>query len=312
MIMARVLSLVGRISPVFSLFLNQLRFSGVRAGILAEFPATGSFVYGRGLVVGALSRIYIGPRGSVRVGDDVMLGRNVHLQTGAGCIEIGNRTSVQDNCRLYGDVSLGEGCILAPNIYASSGNHMFDHLPHLPIALQEMIGPQQSRPIGIGDDCWIGVNAVIMGGVEIGNGAIIGAGAVVTRDVPPYAIAAGLPARVVGTRLDFSPPAAIDARRVEDWPYFYSGFEKSKTALEAGAGLPVAGKFVLALVRDTAQTLLIRGQAGLKGTSLSFNGQTGSLDSGEVRFDLPSAPRAADRLEVVASGWLVIVSAELI
>ena len=312
MILTRALSLVGRISPLFSLVLNRLRFPGVRVGILAELPAKGSVVHGKGVIVGALSRIYVGPKGRVGLGEAVMLGRNVHLQTGDGRIEIGNRTSVQDNCRLYGDISLGEGCILAPNIYASSGNHLFDHEPHLPIALQETIGPQESRPIGIGDDCWIGVNAVIMAGVSIGNGAIIGAGAVVTRDVPPYAIAVGVPARTIGKRLEFSPPAAIDARRAEDWPYFYAGFEKSAAALGAGAGLAVDGGFVLALVNNEAQTLLIRGQAGPQGTTVSFNGQTRSLEDGQLRFDLPPAPRASDRLELTASGRLVIASAELI
>jgi acetyltransferase-like isoleucine patch superfamily enzyme len=311
MILARALSMVGRISPLFSLALNRLRFPGVRAGILAELPAKGSLVHGKGVIVGALSRIYVGPRGRVGLGEAVMLGRNVHLQTGGGRIEIGNRTSVQDNCRLYGDISLGEGCILAPNIYASSGNHLFDYEPYLPIALQETIGPQENRPIGIGDDCWIGVNAVIMGGVSIGNGAIIGAGAVVTRDVPPYGIAVGVPARTIGKRLDFTPPAAINARRAQDWPYFYSGFQKSVTALEMGAGLAVEGRFVLALVNDKAQTLLIRGQAGPQGKSISFNRQTRSIESGEARFDLPPMPRSTDRLELMTSGRLVIASAEL-
>ncbi len=312
MIVTRALSLAGRISPVLSLFLNRLRFPGVRAGILAELPAKGSFVHGKDIVIGALTRIYISPEGRVRLGPGVMLGRNVHLQTSNGCIEVGSGTSVQDNCRLYGDVSLGEGCILAPNVYLSSGNHIFDHQPHLPIALQEAIGPEQNRPIDIGDDCWIGVNAVIMGGVKIGNGAIVGAGAVVTRNVPPYAIVAGVPARLIGSRLDFSPPAAIDARMAEDWPYFYSGFEKSAASLGTGAGLATTSKFALALVHEQAQTLLIRGRAGPEGASLSFNGQTRSLESGEVRFDLPPAPRANERFELSTSGRVVIASAELI
>ncbi|RYE59975.1 MAG: hypothetical protein EOO82_03805, partial [Oxalobacteraceae bacterium] len=292
MIVARVLSLVGRISPLFSLILNRVRFRGIRAGVLVELPATGRLMYEPGVVVGALSRIYIGARGRVLLGRGVMLGRNVHLQTGGGCIEIGDRTSVQDNCRLYGDVSLGAGCILAPNVYASSGNHTFDHLPHLPIAVQEAMVSQPSQPISIGDDCWVGVNAVIMAGISIANGAVIGAGAVVTRDVLPYAIVAGVPARQIGKRLDFSPPAAIDARRAEDWPYFYSGFDKSGGTLPAGAGLAVSGKFALMLARENARVLLIRGQAGQEGASLSIDGHIHSFERGEVRFDLPTTPRA--------------------
>jgi len=308
----RALSLVGRISPVLSLLLNRIRFPDLRVGVLAEFPTKGKFVRGKDVVVGALSRIYIGPNGTIRLGTGVMLGRCVHLQTDNGNIEINNRTSVQDNCRLYGDVSLGEGCILAPNVYVSSGNHIFDHRPHLPISLQETIGPNQNQPVKIGDDCWIGVNAVIMGGVSVGNGAIIGAGAIVTRDVPAYSIAAGVPARVIGTRLNFAPPAAIDARKAEDWPYFYSGFDKSVTSLATEIGLAAESNFSLALAKEEAHTLLILGQARFKGTTLNFDGQTVSFDCGEARFTLPPIPRGNEPLQLIANNKVIVTSAELI
>jgi acetyltransferase-like isoleucine patch superfamily enzyme len=55
-------------------------------------------------------------------------------------------------------------------------------------------------PVTIGDDVWIGAHAVVTGGVEIGRGAVVAAGAVVTRDVPPHAIVGGVPAMVIGER----------------------------------------------------------------------------------------------------------------
>jgi acetyltransferase-like isoleucine patch superfamily enzyme len=58
------------------------------------------------------------------------------------------------------------------------------------------------KRVTIGHDVWIGTRSIIMGGVSIGNGAIIGAGAVVTKDVPPYAVVAGVPAKVVRYRFD--------------------------------------------------------------------------------------------------------------
>jgi len=311
-ILPRALSLVGRISPALSLLLNRLRFPDVRAGILAEIVSVGSFIRGKGTVVGAFSRIYVGSGGEVQLGDRVMLGRNVHLQTQGGRIEIGSGTSVQDDCRLYGDVSLGDDCILAPNVYASSGNHAFADRPHLPIVLQEAMAPQESRRIEVGDDCWIGINAVIMRGVTVGNGAIIGAGAVVTRDVAPYAIMAGVPARAIGTRLDFKPPAGIDARKAEDWPYFYSGFDKSAAALAAGEGLAAGSRIVLALFNEGARFLHIRGHALSEGARISFNDQTLPLRDGEARFDLPQVLRTPARLELTTNGRVVVASAELI
>lgn len=54
----------------------------------------------------------------------------------------------------------------------------------------------------IGNDCWIGANVILMGGITIGDGAVVGAGAIVTKDIPPYAIAVGIPAKVIDYRYD--------------------------------------------------------------------------------------------------------------
>ncbi len=70
------------------------------------------------------------------------------------------------------------------------------------------------RPVSIGHDVWIGSGALVMGGVSIGTGAIVAAGAVVTHDVPPYAIVAGVPAKVLRYRFD---PATVDALLASRW-----------------------------------------------------------------------------------------------
>ena len=70
----------------------------------------------------------------------------------------------------------------------------------------------------IGNDVWIGFEAVIMAGVHIGDGAIIGARAVVTKDVPPYTIVGGVPARVIRKRFDFATIEKLQALRWWDWP----------------------------------------------------------------------------------------------
>ena len=74
----------------------------------------------------------------------------------------------------------------------------FPYVPHVGNFVSER--KQAYRRVVIGNDVWIGANSVIMPGIAIGNGAIVGAGAVVTRDVPDYAIVAGVPAKVIGSR----------------------------------------------------------------------------------------------------------------
>jgi hypothetical protein len=106
------------------------------------------------------------------------------------------------------------------------------------------------RPVTIDDDCWLGVNTVVMPGVRIGKGCVVGAGSVVSADLPPYSVAVGAPARVVKQRLDFKPPSGIRFDDRAHWPYFYSGVGLADHERRQGAadgGLLVAHRFSLAL-----------------------------------------------------------------
>lgn len=77
-----------------------------------------------------------------------------------------------------------------------TANHSFEDMD-TPMRLQ---GDDESRPITVGNDVWIGRRAMVMPGVSIGNGSIVAAGAVVTRDVPEFSVVAGVPAKVVKMR----------------------------------------------------------------------------------------------------------------
>lgn len=77
---------------------------------------------------------------------------------------------------------------------------------------------QESAPVTIGNDVWIGARAVILDGVTIGDGAIVAAGAVVHADVPPYAIVGGVPARIIRFRFSEAVRAEIQASRWWEWP----------------------------------------------------------------------------------------------
>jgi len=113
-------------------------------------------------------------------------------------IEIGNYSGLGINCSVPFDLKIGDDVMMGPEVLIIGDNHRFDDLT-VPIRLQ---GNAQSRPVRIEDDVWIGARVTILPGLTIGRGAVIGVGAVVTKDVPPYAICAGNPARVIRYRTD--------------------------------------------------------------------------------------------------------------
>lgn len=111
-------------------------------------------------------------------------------------ISLGRGVLINSNCYLYGKggIRIGSGTLLSPNCVLVAGGHdIHGDAPILQL-------PSKSEPIVIGDDCWLGANVSVMGGVTIADGCVIGAGAVVTRDTEPYGIYAGVPARRIGAR----------------------------------------------------------------------------------------------------------------
>lgn len=123
------------------------------------------------------------------------------------------------NARLSGGVkAIGRYTSIAPGVVAGDGNHPVNWLSTHPFQYGESQlfkswskhekfrftepAKVQGGPINIGNDVWIGTNAIILRGVTIGDGAIVAAGAVVTKNVPPYAIVGGCPARLIRFRFD--------------------------------------------------------------------------------------------------------------
>lgn len=127
-------------------------------------------------------------------------GKNVNFERNAVFgpqLEIGDNSGVGINCELYGPVTIGEYVMMGPEVVIYTSGHRHDRTD-IPMGAQ---GNDDVKPVVIGNDVWIGRRVMIMPGVKIGNGCIIGAGAVVTKDIPDYSIAAGVPARVVKNRL---------------------------------------------------------------------------------------------------------------
>lgn len=108
---------------------------------------------------------------------------------------VGDYSELGTRCMIQANVRLGNHVIMGPDVKIYSRNHKFDRLD-IPISQQGKNYFQTS----IGNDVWIGANAIITAGCNVGDHAIIAAGAVVTNDIPNYAIAGGVPARIIKYR----------------------------------------------------------------------------------------------------------------
>ena len=112
-------------------------------------------------------------------------------------LEIGDNSGIGIRCEIYGPVKIGRDVMMGPDVVCYTSGHRFDRTD---ITMIEQ-GSSEPEPISIGNDVWIGRRVMIMPGVNIGDGCVIGAGAVVTKDIPPYSVVGGVPAKIIKSRL---------------------------------------------------------------------------------------------------------------
>ncbi|MBQ3849017.1 MAG: acyltransferase [Clostridia bacterium] len=128
-------------------------------------------------------------------------GSNVNIERGAEFswdLRIGNNSGVGVNALISSGVIIGDDVMMGPGCMMFTTNHGMK-LSGIPMWKQKSSDP---KPIIIGSDVWIGAHVIILPGVKVGDGAVIGAGSVVTKDVPSYGIVAGNPARLIRMRND--------------------------------------------------------------------------------------------------------------
>jgi acetyltransferase-like isoleucine patch superfamily enzyme len=139
-------------------------------------------------------------RSAVSLGEGVSLYGGVYVgATGErGRVEIGPHTHIDRNSIIYGQggVRIGAGCAIASGVIVYSQSNQYRTDPTAPILDQEVTYAE----VVVGDDVWIGAGAILLPGVRVGDHAVIAAGAVVRRDVEPWQIVAGVPARGIGDR----------------------------------------------------------------------------------------------------------------
>lgn len=109
---------------------------------------------------------------------------------------MGDNSGIAHDTRIQGKVTFGDNVMFGPNSLVYTRNHRHDRTD-IPVRFQ---GYDEEKPVVLGNDIWTGANIIILPGRKIGNGVIIGAGSVITKDIPDYAIVGGNPARIIKFR----------------------------------------------------------------------------------------------------------------
>jgi acetyltransferase-like isoleucine patch superfamily enzyme len=158
------------------------------------------FQYGKHIFVDDRVVLFQREQGGAMIfGDRVFIYRDTILETGyGGSLTIDDEASIHPRCQInayVSDIYIGKGVMLAPGCAL----YPYDHGTDRNTVIREQ--PLTSKgSIDIGEEAWLSFGAIVLGGVRIGAGAVIGAGAIVTEEIPDYAIAVGRPAKVVGYR----------------------------------------------------------------------------------------------------------------
>lgn len=141
----------------------------------------------------------------IRLGDRVSIGKYAIIRPAniyGGPIGEGLTMGAHSNIGPYnyigcsGKITIGSNVMLAPRVSIYAENHVFDN-PEMTIKAQGV----KRMDVTIEDDCWIAANSIILAGVTVGKGSVVAAGSVVNENVPPYSVVAGVPARVIKSRV---------------------------------------------------------------------------------------------------------------
>ncbi len=165
-----------------------------------EFGAKvkGNVKIGKKVYIDSGAEVVASGNEEITIGDNSFILRGSLLYPYGGRISIGQNVNINPYCLIYGagGLTIGDNVMIATSCVIIPSSHNHDRTD-IPMTFQGIT----CKGIKIGNDVWLGARVVVTDGVEIGEGSIIGAGAIVSRNIPPYSIAVGVPARVVKSRL---------------------------------------------------------------------------------------------------------------
>lgn len=147
---------------------------------------------GKGAVIRRHTRMDVFPFNAFSLGDHSIIEDFATINNGMGDVIIGSHVTVGIGNVLIGPVTIADNVIIAQHVVLSGLNHGYQNI-EIPIGQQTCT----TGTITIEKDCWIGANVVITAGVKIGEHTVVAGGSVVTRDIPPFCVVAGNPARII-------------------------------------------------------------------------------------------------------------------
>lgn len=147
---------------------------------------------GKNSLIRRRTRMDVLPFNHFHLGDNSTIEDFSVINNGVGDIYIGDRTRIGLGCTLIGPVKIGNDVGVAQGVVLTGLNHNYEDVT-MPISKQGV----STAPIVVEDEVWLGANCVILAGTTIGKHSIVAAGSVITKNVPPYSLAFGNPARVI-------------------------------------------------------------------------------------------------------------------